>query len=156
MQILPYVEHQLLYEQFKLDEPWDSEHNIKLVKQMPMVYRNPVSKAAAGKTTFLGPAGMGLLFDSAAPERKMQEITDGTSNTIMVLDVNDDAAVAWTKPEDLNVDPKQPLKGLGGNADGKILALFGDASIRRLDRKIAPVEFYKLLTIAGGEVIEGR
>ena len=29
--ILPFIEQQALYEQFHLDEPWDSDHNIKLL-----------------------------------------------------------------------------------------------------------------------------
>ena len=33
--LLPFLEENELYEQFKLDEPWDSPHNIKLLDQMP-------------------------------------------------------------------------------------------------------------------------
>jgi hypothetical protein len=152
VQILPYVGGEQLYEKFKLDEPWDSEHNIKLVKQMPPVFRSPGSKAAPGKTTFLGPTGKGLFFDRAAPQRGIKEITDGTSNTIMVLEVDDDHAATWSAPDDLNVDPKQPLKGIGGNPAGRFLALFADGLVRAMNRKIAPADFYKFLTIDAGDV----
>jgi hypothetical protein len=39
--ILPYMgkEGQALHKQFKLDQPWDSEHNFKLLAKMPKVYR---------------------------------------------------------------------------------------------------------------------
>jgi RNA polymerase sigma factor (sigma-70 family) len=37
--ILPYLEQDALYKQFKVDEPWDSEHNFKLLSPMPAVYR---------------------------------------------------------------------------------------------------------------------
>src|SRR5262245_11036025 len=30
--ILPFIEQNALYKQFKLDEPWDSEHNKKLAE----------------------------------------------------------------------------------------------------------------------------
>ena len=33
VQILPYIEEQQLYQDFHLDEPWDSEHNIKLLEK---------------------------------------------------------------------------------------------------------------------------
>src|SRR6185312_11489838 len=36
--LLPYLEQVALYNQFHLDEPWDSEHNRKLLPQMPKVY----------------------------------------------------------------------------------------------------------------------
>src|SRR5438067_2546418 len=42
--ILPFVEHEKLYQQFKLDEPWDSAHNIKLVQQMPSLYQHPLDE----------------------------------------------------------------------------------------------------------------
>ena len=53
--LLPHLGEQKLYKEFHLDEPWDSEHNKKLVAKMPKVFANPaVPKLAAdGKTTFL-------------------------------------------------------------------------------------------------------
>ena len=38
VQLLPYLEGQNIYEQFRLDEPWDSPHNKPLAKQMPAVF----------------------------------------------------------------------------------------------------------------------
>ena len=35
VRILPYLEGRYLFEQFKLDEPWDSPHNMKLLKGIP-------------------------------------------------------------------------------------------------------------------------
>jgi hypothetical protein len=39
--LLPYVEHDDLYQQFKLDEPWDSPHNLRLLERMPPLYALP-------------------------------------------------------------------------------------------------------------------
>ena len=39
--LLPYLEHENLYKEFHLDEPWDSEHNKKLIDQMPAIYHRP-------------------------------------------------------------------------------------------------------------------
>src|SRR5947207_661102 len=36
--ILPYLAEKKLYDEFKLDEPWDSKHNIKLLEKMPKPY----------------------------------------------------------------------------------------------------------------------
>ena len=38
-QILPYLEQQALYNEFHLDEPWDSDHNKPLIARMPVVLR---------------------------------------------------------------------------------------------------------------------
>src|SRR4051794_4085638 len=39
--LLPYLEGRSLYEQFRLEEPWDSPHNLALVPRMPKVYGLP-------------------------------------------------------------------------------------------------------------------
>ena len=39
--ILPFVEQQQLYNQFKLDEPWNGPNNIKLLAKMPRIYMLP-------------------------------------------------------------------------------------------------------------------
>jgi len=95
--ILPYLEGQALYNQFHLEEPWDSEHNKELIKQMPEVYRSPRSSAVAGKTTYLGVGGADGVF--VRPEDgnhlgiEFQLIRDGTSNTAMTVEVIDQRAV---------------------------------------------------------------
>jgi hypothetical protein len=39
--LLPFIEGGALYKEFKLDEPWDSPHNKKLLPRMPKVYLDP-------------------------------------------------------------------------------------------------------------------
>ena len=43
--ILPYIEQDNLFREFKLDQPWDSPHNLALVERMPQVYAVPGAKA---------------------------------------------------------------------------------------------------------------
>ena len=38
--LLPHLGQDALYKQFKLDEPWDSEHNRKLIPRMPAVFNS--------------------------------------------------------------------------------------------------------------------
>src|SRR5207248_5784084 len=47
--VLPYIEQDNLYKQFKLDEPWDSDNNKKLIAKMPPVYAMP-GKSKPGDT----------------------------------------------------------------------------------------------------------
>src|SRR5919201_819842 len=44
--ILPYIEQDELYKEFKLDEPWDSPHNLRLLPRMPATYAPPRGKAS--------------------------------------------------------------------------------------------------------------
>lgn len=149
--ILPYIEQQQLYQQFKLNEPWDSPHNKKLIPLMPEVLRSPKSKAAPGETTYLAPILKNSLFGSAKG-RQFKDVIDGTSNTIAVLEVNDDHAVTWTKPDDLAVDVQNPLKGLTGQEAGVFAALFLDGSVRSISTEIAPADFIGYITINGREI----
>ena len=150
--VLPYLECKQLYDQFHLDEPWDSEHNRKLIDQMPAVYRSPASKLKQkGRTSYLVPLGEGTVF-YGRQVAAFEEIKDGTSHTIMVVEVDDDHAVIWSKPEDLPYDIKNPTKGLGGLYEDGFNALFCDGSVRFLSNTISPDVLRALFTRAGGEV----
>ena len=39
--LLPHLDEGALYNEFHLNEPWDSAHNSKLIARMPAVYRCP-------------------------------------------------------------------------------------------------------------------
>ena len=149
--VLPFLEQQKLYKQFKLDEPWDSPHNKKLIAKMPPVYRATHSKAAPGKTVYLVPVGKKMAFVPGSKGQKISEFRDGTSNTILAVDVDDAKAVIWTKPDDLTVNPKSPLDGLGKDR-GMFNALFADGSVQVISRDVNAEVLYGLFTRNGGEV----
>jgi hypothetical protein len=160
VQILPYLDQDKLYRQFHLDEPWDSEHNKKLIAQIPSVYRCPsANPRETGKTTYLAPVledkpGVGSMWTPSQRQLRISDVLDGTSNTIFVVDADDGHAVPWTKPEDLAYDPKQPLAGLIGHHANSLQALFVDGSVHRLRQSIAPEALRALFTPAGGEIVD--
>ncbi len=149
--ILPYVDQAELFKQFKLDEPWDGEHNKKLIAKMPAIYRAQPG-LPAGKTTYLGVAGRAAMFPPGPKPVRIQDVLDGTSNTIFIVEADADRAVVWTKPEDYSYDPAKPLDGLGKEAGG-FNAVFVDGSVRVISRKIDPKTLAALFTRDGGEVI---
>ncbi|MHB1036427.1 MAG: DUF1559 family PulG-like putative transporter [Pirellulales bacterium] len=149
--ILPYVEEMALYQQYRFDEPWDGPNNKKLLARMPAVFKAPGSKVAAqGKTNYLGVVGDAYAF---APDkgRRFAEFTDGTSNTIMVVEASDEKAVPWTKPEDFTPDKTKPIAGLVGLRQGGFLAARVDGSVVRLPAGIDAATLNALFTRAGGE-----
>jgi hypothetical protein len=150
VQMLPYLDQSELYKEFRQDEPWDSEHNKKLLARMPEVFRAPGSKnkADSGKTNFLAPIWEGSVL-GADKGTKIADIRDGTSNTIAVVEVSDEAAVPWTKPDDWQVDDKDPIKGLSET----FAALLCDGSVRFFTKDITPDTLKALLTRSGGEVV---
>ena len=149
--ILPYLEQQDLYDQFHLDEPWDSEHNIKLLERMPEIFRNPSNPPASGITTYLVPMGdgVGLGLDGL----KLQEITDGTSNTLAVLDVDFETGVPWTKPDDFDIESFDQGGAIGYLRLEGFNAAFFDGSVRFLSSSMDMDLLRALMTRAGGEQV---
>ena len=69
------------------------------------------------------------------------------------MEANDDHAVEWTKPDDLEVDLAKPLAGLGDAEPNGFVALFADGSVRMISKSIEGTVLKALFTRAGGEVI---
>lgn len=155
VRLLPYVEQEILYKQFRLDEPWDSEHNKSLIAKMPDVFKSPAQKSPAGTTTYLGPFGEGYLFRPKANGEglRINDIQDGTSLTIMFVEVADSAAIEWTRPGDWSPDVKDPTKALIGHYPDGFTAAFCDGSVRYIKKTIDAKTLLALLTTAGNEPI---
>lgn len=149
VRLLPYMDEQELYEQFKLDEPWFSTHNRKLISQMPDVYQSPHLEKDEHKTPYLLPVADGTLF-SRGKGVKLSEIIDGESNTIMVVEASDDQTVVWTKPEDLTIDLESPQEMVSSER-GLCLTLMADGSVQVFGKSISTKILVALLTFAGQE-----
>jgi hypothetical protein len=149
--ILPYLDEGELYKQFKLDEPWDSENNKKLILKMPEVYKCPTATDVPGMTHYLVVRGEKSVFPGDKGIQ-VSEITDGTSNTIMTVEA--DKAVPWTKPEDCEYDESNPLKGLGGLQPNGFLAGFADGSVHFISSSIEASVLKALFTRNGKEAVD--
>jgi hypothetical protein len=153
--VLPYIEQAALYNQFHLDEPWDSAHNKTLIERMPAVYRSPNSTGKAGMSNYLGVGGADGIFARPRPGDKLghsiAQITDGTSNTIMTVEVPDASAIIWTKPGDFAPDKENPKRGLLGLRPGGFLAGFADGSVRFIAESVDAEMLRRLFSKADGQ-----
>lgn len=155
--ILPFMEQGELYKQFRLDEPWDSAHNRPLVEKMPHTFADPDPAVRAavgvGRTTFVVPTGEALLFGSREGAA-LRSIKDGTSNTVLFVEVVPERAVVWTQPNDWQVDARDPLAGVKRADRDWFTAGFCDGHAQIVSNTIAPQAFRGMLTPAGGEKAE--
>jgi hypothetical protein len=153
VQLLPFLDQAPLFNRFRQDEPWDSPHNKALIPHMPAVFKAPGSQAGEGKTNYVTIRAAGTIFPGATAVG-IREITDGTSNTIMVVEASDKAAVTWTAPDDLPLDEKDPLKNLVQLRDRGFLAGLADGSVRFISEKINQKTLLNLFLKSDGNAIE--
>jgi Protein of unknown function (DUF1559) len=89
--VLPYIEQDELYKEFHLDEPWDSEHNIRLLDRMPRTYRAPThkrSKLPLNHTVCHVIVGPGTPFEGPGGI-KLGDFPDGMSNTFLLVEAGE-------------------------------------------------------------------
>jgi len=169
--ILPYIEQGPLWQEFHLDEPWNSEHNKKLIAKMPKQYAPPGDANTRGYTYYRSFSGPGTFLHptrpTVPPEQVMPklgrmaqalriaEVTDGISNTIMVAEAYE--PVVWTKPDELEYAADKPLPKLGGSVlDEGFHVLMGDATTRFFSRPPSEKLLRAMITTNGGETIDLR
>jgi beta-lactamase regulating signal transducer with metallopeptidase domain len=126
--ILPYLEESAIYEQYRFEEAWDSEHNRKVTAEMPDCFRHPSQGADETSSGYYLITGTGTVFPPA-DSIALEKIPDGTSNTILLVAAKRDTH--WAKPEDINFDPETILKAIGGfEKDYTTIALCDGSSAR--------------------------
>jgi hypothetical protein len=175
--ILPYLGQQALYDQFHLDEPWNSEHNQELIARMPPGLASPHlgnERIAQGKTSYLVPLSKAppavAVVEKPDPKKPVAHgknemifdlpqgatfarILDGSSNTIIVVEAHRDRAVAWTSPDDLLVDAKDPLQAFRGQPSNGFSAAFADGSVRFISNSVDVKTLLNLLQMNDGNPV---
>ena len=171
------LEQRELYDEYKFDEPWDGPNNRKLLEKMPAIFAcpsrpcetksatvlsigvlacsdGPAAVIANGYTSYAAVLGKDCAFRGTKPVN-MQEITDGTSNT-MLIGESTRTKIPWTKPEDIEVANHPTLgdpKGFSGPHDGGMLFLLADGAVRFINTTAPQATVDALFTRNGGELI---
>lgn len=145
--ILPFIEQNELFEEYRFDEPWDSKSNLALLDKMPSVYRSPFASddKMPGESNIIGFAGENYALGIAGGHR-IKDFTDGTSNTLLLVEV--ECSVPWTKPQD--------IPGDAGSAsyfdDHPLVYLLADGSVQPME-KVDIDKLNKMISRNGGETI---
>jgi hypothetical protein len=163
--ILPYVEQNGLFQKFRLDEPWDSPHNLPLASQMPDCFCCPIAFApGSGSTTCYAMVVGPHAFGNGSKPRTFGEIKDGLPTTIMLVEAIG-AKIPWSAPVDIDIndiasiqeiDVNAPgtTKGISGCHRGGAFVVFCDGAICLLNPGIDKKALRAMLTIDGGEKVE--
>lgn len=135
--ILPFLEDRgakTLYQQFKLDEPWDSPNNYPLLNAMPDIYKSVGSDLPSTHTllkVFVTGPGYDKgkyrpLWPITGPNHLRAVFslrTDPSSSTILAAEVG--IPVPWTKPEDIIIDETIENDGTDLDFDVKMIKRYG-------------------------------
>ena len=149
--ILPYLEESRLYDEFHLDEPWDSEHNIQLLAKMPPVYACP-NLNLDKQTVYLGFQGNDAIFGDQ--QIGFKQITDGSSNTILAVEANEDEAVNWSEPQDIPFDPNANVTAVGSLRPGGFNVALLDGSVMFFPSSIEQESLKNWIQKSDGNVIK--
>jgi len=122
--LLPYLGERELYDQFHQNEPWDSEHNHKLLSRMPAVYASEGNLPKSPHGTFFQVfVGEHCSFERGK-ELGPADFPDGTSEALGIVLATQD--VPWTKPQDMVYEADKPLPSfVGGMFDDGLFSFGG-------------------------------
>ncbi len=174
-EILPYLDQAQLYNKLAMKQPRDDDANKEVGETALQVFENPSATPVElddglARADYAGVAGLG----KDGPEKKVKDkgagifayrratriadITDGTSNTIMVGEVNKKRG-PWIQGGKSTIRPfvKQPYingeDGWGGNHTGGAFFLLADGTVRFISENINAETMEALVTIQGGETL---
>jgi hypothetical protein len=163
--ILPFLGRKDLYDAYHFDEPWDGPNNARLAEQMPNVFACPGNRRGPpGRTSYVAVIGSQTIWpgDRAVSHH---EVTDGTSNTILLIEIAD-SDIAWTEPRDVLMRELIPPgeDGVGprfGSAHRDVInCAFADCSVRRIQKPFQGENARKVLrsalTAFGGRPFRGE
>ncbi len=155
--LLPDLEQGDLYNQFHLDEAWDSPHNKPLGDKMPRVFQCPSGALSQGLTTyevFVEPHSM---FTGKPSGVTIKDVTDGSSRTLLVVESTQ--PVPWTKPGGLSLASSEPGLGMGSKHPGGFSVSMADGSVRFItisgEDATSSGNLKAMVTRDGNEEVEG-
>lgn len=140
--LLPYLGYQELHGRFRLEEAWNSAHNLPLLAEMPREYVSPTRWDA--RTNILAPVSDESGYASILGV-KTSRFENGIAHSILLVEADDRRAAVWTQPHEYEYEPANPFDGLGGLHEDGIFVVLGERKVRRIPPDVGPETLRALL-----------
>ena len=151
--LLPYLEQMALYRQVDLSKPWNDPANAAVFKTLLPSFQCRSACLPKNHTTYLGVAGEDSIFNRSTP-KAYSDITDGRSNTLIVVEVPPDRSVPWMAPQDADEALILGItKDIKTAHSGGFQVLLADNNSRFISVNMDRTTLKALLTISGDEVV---
>lgn len=142
LQLTPSLEANNVYQRYNFEEPWDGPSNVGLSRMDVPPFKNPNLTEPPGLTNYLALVG----DETAFPPGQGARIPANSSMTVFFVEADEDRAVPWTKPQDIDFDPANPLDGLGNFRPGGFGASFRDGHTQVISDDVDPAVFRAMVT----------
>jgi uncharacterized protein (DUF983 family) len=156
--ILPFLQQQPLYSRYNLKEPWDSPNNRRVAQSIVSEYRCPDDDGAATDTSYVMITGPNTFGGKPNEGVRLDEITDGASNTIAVVEMAN-SGIGWTEPRDPPIEglPMEvngpPGKSISSNHPGGANTVMADCTVRLLPSDLDAETLRRLLIRNDGKPV---
>lgn len=149
--ILPYLEHEGLYDKVDLSKPWDHPANREARKTHISFYQCPSTDVPDAFTTYMVVLAERSCLQPDEP-RKLSEIRDGPTYTLLVVELSSSRAVHWMSPSDTDEATLLRVLQSRDSAHGSVFNVaFADGSVQRLVVDLDPKTLHALITADGGD-----
>ena len=151
--ILPFCDQRPLYETIDLSKPWNDPVNAEAYKTEVHGYLCPSTSVEATRTTYLAVVTPDSVI-RPIQSGKIAEVTDGTANTLMLVEVPPEKAVHWMAPVDADeetLQTKNVKKKLAH--DGGWVGAMADGSVHFISETIRDEQIHALSTVNGNDEV---
>lgn len=153
--ILPFIDQQKLYAEYRFTEPWNSPHNRELESRMPNAYAFSGTGMRGNTTTnVLAVTGPETMWPGRG-KATFDDVKDGQDHSIMFVE-NDGSGIHWMEPRDLVFEEMDfTLNSPAGVSCNHLTPNVATVSgyVKRLDKDITTATLRALFTINGRENI---
>jgi len=161
--IMPFLSGNPNFAQYDFNQPWDSPKNRALASVLTPggICQCPSSpNPSSTETDYVMIVGKGTIGGLPNEKVTLADVTDGTANTILVVEVVG-TGIQWMEPKDLSIEELSGRlndgsgKCISSNHPGGVNVALADGSVRFLSNALPPQVLRRLILRNDGQAIGG-